>query len=269
MSRSSQASQYSYPTIECKRLLYSLSKDPSNYIFLLEEYTGRSISLLAWGSTEHAPELQIDTFGLLVAISPSGAVPNVVSWLAGMPAWLSPWKRAEKNRHDNEREFFYKALNTAKAAYAQEEAKPSYMKMFLEGGEKMGLSDQEGVYCTGMMAIAGALTLASPLMSFILAMVHFPEWQIKLQHEIGRVCGGECPEWTDRENLPLLRAVVKEVLRWRPPVPTGEGLILAGYLAHTHTFQVSLIVWRLMTSTMDISYLLEQQSMPWNGTLIA
>lgn len=72
------------------------------------------------------------------------------------------------------------------------------------------------------MAIAGALTIASPLQSYILAMVHHPVWQTKMQEEIERVCGERCPEWEDREHLPVVRSVVKEILRWRPPVPTGK-----------------------------------------------
>lgn len=222
MSRSATASQYSYPTIECKRLLYHLSQDPSNYMNLLEEYTGRTISRLAWGSTEQAPELKAAALGLLTAISPSGAVPNVVSWLTKLPFWLSPWKQAEKFRHNSEREFFHRALDTVKTACAQGQGSPCYTKMFLEGQKRSGSEDEEGAYCVGMMAIAGALTIASPLQSYILAMCHFPEWQVKLRDEIERACKGKCPEWSDREILPTLRAVVKEVLRWRPPVPTGK-----------------------------------------------
>lgn len=100
-------------------------------------------------------------------------------------------------------------------------AKPSYMRLFLESQQKSQVSCLEGAYQVGMMAIAGALTLASPMMSFVLAMVQSPEWLAKLQKELDRVCGDRLPAMTDMESLPVLRAVVKEVLRWRPPVPTG------------------------------------------------
>ena len=129
----------------------------------------------------------------------------------------------------------------------------------------MGLLDEEGAYCSGMMATAGALTLASPMMSFILAMVHFLEWQNKLLREIEQVCGGKCPEWTDKENLPLLQAVVKEILRWRPPVPTGMALLSNGCWPDSYTFQEYLIDWKLMTYMMGILYQRAQQSMLWNS----
>ncbi|RDW71437.1 hypothetical protein BP6252_08000 [Coleophoma cylindrospora] len=223
MNRSAATAQHSYPAIELKRLLYNLSKDPSNYQNYTEEFTGRTISRLAWGSTEHFEDLKEDTQGLLAAISPSGAVPNVVSWLTKLPVWLSPWKQTEQRRREKENDFFSRARRSVEVAMAKGTAQPSYMQMFLEGKDKKenGWHDQEGGHQVGMLAIAGALTLASPLMSYILAMCHYPEWQAKLQNEIEAVLGGRCPKWEDREQLPLLRAVVKEVLRWRPPVPTG------------------------------------------------
>ena len=100
------------------------------------------------------------------------------------------------------------------------------MKVFLEEKEKgkHDMHDEEGQYIVGMMAIAGALTIGSPLQSYILAMCHYPEWQEKLREEMRSVCGERCPEWEDRQRLPMLRAVVKEVVRWRPPVPTGTYL---------------------------------------------
>ncbi len=81
---------------------------------------------------------------------------------------------------------------------------------------------QRGVVELGNhQALAGALTIGSPIQSYLLAMCHYPDWQKKLQEEIDTTLQGRCPQWDDREKLPMLRAVVKEVLRWRPPVPTG------------------------------------------------
>jgi cytochrome P450 len=56
----------------------------------------------------------------------------------------------------------------------------------------------------------------------MLAMVHYPEVQKKAQAEIDEVVGRDrMPTFEDRQNLPYLRAMVREVLRWRPPGPLG------------------------------------------------
>jgi cytochrome P450 len=223
MTKAADDDNYDYPTLECKRFLYNMGDNPSNYQMHVEEYTSRTISRLAWGSAGHARELRRGTFGLLQTISPSGAVPNVVAPLAHLPSWLSPWQKIENARHEREATFFRYALNTVKDAISSTgTAVPSLMRMFLEGREKAGIEEDEGQYIVGMMAIAGALTIGSPIQSYILAMCHYPEWQAKMREEMSAVCGERCPKWEDREKMPLLRAVVKEVVRWRPPVPTGK-----------------------------------------------
>jgi len=154
-------------------------------------------------------------------ISPGGSLPNVIAPLACLPEFLSPWKRYEKKRYKFEREFFLDQQSKVRKEWYAGTVKPSYTQLFLESQQKSRTSCIEGAYSVGMMAIAGALTISSPMMSYILAMIQSPEWLARTQEEIDRVCGARLPEMSDMENLPVLRAVVKEVLRWRPPVPTG------------------------------------------------
>jgi len=51
-------------------------------------------------------------------------------------------------------------------------------------------------------------------------MVLNPEVMKKGQEELDRVVGRErLPDFSDRENLPYIDALVKELLRWNPPTP--------------------------------------------------
>ena len=55
----------------------------------------------------------------------------------------------------------------------------------------------------------------SAIESFLLAMVNFPELQLKAQEEIDRVVGrSRLPDFSDEADLPYLSAVLKEVLRF-------------------------------------------------------
>ena len=48
-------------------------------------------------------------------------------------------------------------------------------------------------------------------------MVMYPEAQRKAQEELDRVIGvNRLPTFGDRESLPYLSALLKEVLRWHP-----------------------------------------------------
>lgn len=58
--------------------------------------------------------------------------------------------------------------------------------------------------------------------SFLLLMVHHPEVQQKAQAEIDSVVGNaRLPNYMDRESLPYLDCVLKEVERFRPITPLG------------------------------------------------
>ncbi|KAF8546953.1 cytochrome P450, partial [Imleria badia] len=56
----------------------------------------------------------------------------------------------------------------------------------------------------------------------MLAMVIYPETQKRAQAELDVVVGRHrIPTFADYENLPYIRAMVKEALRWRPVDPVG------------------------------------------------
>ena len=51
--------------------------------------------------------------------------------------------------------------------------------------------------------------------SMILAMVAYPEVVLKAQKELDAVVGDRMPQFEHMPDLPYIRAMVKEVLRWR------------------------------------------------------
>ena len=74
----------------------------------------------------------------------------------------------------------------------------------------------------GTMFEAGSGTTSAAMMSFMLAMTLHPGWFKKIQQEVDRVCGDRrLPSLDDVAQLPTIRAVVKEVLRWRPVTAGG------------------------------------------------
>ncbi|OJT05055.1 O-methylsterigmatocystin oxidoreductase [Trametes pubescens] len=58
------------------------------------------------------------------------------------------------------------------------------------------------------------------LSTFLLCMMLFPEVQRKAQAEIDAIVGGDrLPRIADRDALPYVGAILKEILCWRPVVP--------------------------------------------------
>ena len=63
------------------------------------------------------------------------------------------------------------------------------------------------------------------MVTFFLTMTLFPDVQAKAQKELDRTLGrGILPTHADRVRLPYLDSLVKEVLRWRPPVVSSKSL---------------------------------------------
>ncbi|EEB88889.1 hypothetical protein MPER_13085 [Moniliophthora perniciosa FA553] len=74
----------------------------------------------------------------------------------------------------------------------------------------------------GTMFAAAEDTTICVLSSFVLAMVLHPEVFKEAQEEMDRVIGiDRLPTSEDRDSLPYLESVMKETLRWNPPVPLG------------------------------------------------
>ena len=60
------------------------------------------------------------------------------------------------------------------------------------------------------------------MQTFLLAMTRNPKVLKKAQDELDRVVGkGRLPDFSDKDDLPYIDAIVKEVIRWNPPLPIG------------------------------------------------
>lgn len=58
-------------------------------------------------------------------------------------------------------------------------------------------------------------------------MVMHPEVVKKAQDELDRIVGHDrLPDFSDRESLPYISAIIQEVLRWNPVAPLGMCLDL-------------------------------------------
>jgi cytochrome P450 len=71
-------------------------------------------------------------------------------------------------------------------------------------------------------SVGGSETVAAVMAWWTLAMVAYPETQSRAHVELDAVVGrARLPNFADYPSLPYIRAMVKEVLRWRPVTPLG------------------------------------------------
>ena len=68
------------------------------------------------------------------------------------------------------------------------------------------------------------MKISSAIQSFFLAATLHPEVVRLAQQQLDEVLGRErLPDFSDMPQLPYISAIVKEVLRWRPPTPLGAS----------------------------------------------
>lgn len=100
----------------------------------------------------------------------------------------------------------------------------SFVASLLDTPSVMDLDQRDDIisWTAGSMYGAGGETVYATIINFILAMMEYPEAQINAQNEIDSVIGpGRKPTFADREHLPYLEALYKEVLRWKVALPLG------------------------------------------------
>lgn len=89
--------------------------------------------------------------------------------------------------------------------------------------------DQEGIIRSnaGSVYMASVDSTDAAIRVFFLAMALYPETQRIAQHEIDQTIGKEAfPTFEDRQRLPYVQALCKEVMRWRPVTPIAVPHVL-------------------------------------------
>jgi cytochrome P450 len=210
---------------EAKRWLFRLLTTPETFQHTLEDMASKIMCTLAWDDPSVSEALIPSAWGLLTQMSPAGPITNVLTPLWDyLPEPVNPWKLAERKRHDAQQVWWMDRLQAVRRKMGEGTQRDCWTKQFLEReGKGTGISgDYEASCVLGMLPLVGVFTVAGPLNYFLVSMVHHPEWQKKVQKELDEVLKGDLPTVADTPKLPVLRACIKETMRWRPNVPTGE-----------------------------------------------
>ncbi|TFK66639.1 cytochrome P450 [Pluteus cervinus] len=158
----------------------------------------------------------------------------VPSWVpgAGFQRKATSWKMLNKQLVD-------KPFNAVKERLGQGKAKDCAVVKMLEtvASDHQGLDEERTARnCAAVAYAGGADTTVSSAQTFFLAMALYPEVQKQAQAEIDAVVGNQrLPDFSDRDSLPYINAIVKETMRWQNVTPlsvahaTTEDDVYDGY----------------------------------------
>ncbi|PIL26517.1 cytochrome P450 [Ganoderma sinense ZZ0214-1] len=168
------------------------------------------------------------TVETVIAGSPGSMLVDFFPILKGIPLWMpgSGFKRQAFHVKTLVRKTLDTPYEMVKRAMMAGTAAPSLTASLVEEALAEGTltaeHEEDIKGAAGVVYAAGSETTVTTLKTFVLAMVLHPEVYQRARAEIDRVVGPErLPDFEDREHLPYLECVVKEVFRWNAPVPLG------------------------------------------------
>ncbi|KAF7968957.1 hypothetical protein HWV62_28806 [Athelia sp. TMB] len=230
-------------------MLRKLLESPDKWKAHLRQQAGDTMLGSTYGmAAEKDRDPYIHAAGVLIhsasdSLTPGRYLVEILPWMKHVPAWIPGASFHTTAREGNK---VVEAATSApfervKAAMvsvtselttrnvlrsgckAKGTAKPCFTTRCLEKINKDDdISHQELVIqnVAGTMFNTGSYTSGITYITFILAMLKYPEVQAKAQQELDAVLGpNRIPSYTDKDLLPYLSAIVKECLRWEVLLP--------------------------------------------------
>ncbi|KAF9009234.1 cytochrome P450 [Hymenopellis radicata] len=219
---------------EAATLIGGFSETPEAFVDHIRRYSAASILKITYGTeVKSVDDLYVrlaERAGTLTVQSgtPAASLVDYFPIIRHIPTWapFSGFKRNAEEVKAAVELMMNVPYETVKEQMVLGTAKPSFTARLIEDHlEAGGLNadteeDIKGV--AGTLYAAAEDTTACVITSFMLAMVLYPEVQMKAQQELDRVLGPlKVPTCDDRDALPYIENVLKEVYRWNPPVPLG------------------------------------------------
>lgn len=248
-SRNVANKYYGYIDLETKHLMHELVRNPGNWWHAMHLHCARISSRLAYGSPDSAQEHVVNAGTFINQLGPSGPAPNLAPFLAYFPEWLVPGKKGVRVRQDKEAQLWNETFDRTRKQMQQDGQKSTYVQASLQsksnGEIKTPLfeNEEEAKCAVGMLCTVAIYTIAGPATLFVMAMILHPEWQTKVRAQIDQVVGTGMVELSHAPQLPILRAAIKECVRWKSTVPLGvPRLLTANYTHSNYHFPAGAVV---------------------------
>ncbi|KDQ54080.1 hypothetical protein JAAARDRAFT_410464 [Jaapia argillacea MUCL 33604] len=215
---------------ETKKHLIRVLEDPDEVAQSIRKTAGAIILLMAYGyrvKEGNDPLVDLVDAGMeefAIMTSPGAFLVDVFPILRHVPSWFpgAGFKRLVVEWKKTCADLVALPFQYVEEQMAAGSATPSFSSAQLEKGN---FTEEEYVvvrWAAASMYAGAADTTVSALYSFILALTLFPEVRKRAQDEIDKVVGNDrLPSLDDRDDLPYLEALVKEVFRWNPVAPLG------------------------------------------------
>jgi cytochrome P450 len=216
--------------LESKQLLYDLLRTPERFYDHNRRYSASVIISITYGhriatwDNPLAKKIYKVVNNMQNYASPGMWMVDTFPSIQYLPQVLfGNWRDFGRKCHEHDAPIYLGLWEDLKKEVGEGKAKACFCKDFYEGKpEKEGIDNLQAAYQCGGLVEAGSETTSAYLNTFLLFATLDERIVLKAQEELDRVVGGErYPSWEDEEKLPYIRAIIKELLRMRPPNKIG------------------------------------------------
>ncbi|KAJ5618601.1 hypothetical protein N7528_006712 [Penicillium herquei] len=237
---------------EAKRLMWDILTDnenQENFYMHIRRYATSVVLTSTYGRRVPVWDCEDvrEIYGLMQEFSeiatPGKHIAEILPVLARLPTFLQWWRKSILHSFDRQAAIWMEYWTRLKEQMESNQAPECFVKQFIETDyEKHDISELQAAFVAGTMIEAGSETTSSALNSCVRYLAAYPEAQAKAYEEVQRVIGeNRVPNFDDEQDLPYIRACVKEILRIRPvtnvgtPHYTTAGIVYKDYFIPANT----------------------------------
>ncbi|GJJ12687.1 hypothetical protein Clacol_006931 [Clathrus columnatus] len=256
---------HKFQNLEAALLVKDLLKTPELYIRHLHRATTSSLLSVLYGLPP-CPDPFDPTLvpinevmhTVLAAAAPGQYLVEYIPFMKYLPSQLCRWKRHAENVFSTADNIFITLYKQVQKRLESGAVIPSVTSSLIQNPVHKDLTMQERAWLAGTLYGAGSETTSKQMLWFILSMALNPNIQARAQSQIDNIVGRErLPNLDDFDKLPYVRALIKELLRWRGVGPFGiphavsENDIYEGYSIPKGTDIIVNIWWGSFTSGLN------------------
>ncbi|CAE6462497.1 unnamed protein product [Rhizoctonia solani] len=215
---------------ESVQLVYDFLHQPKHFMQHVMRYTTSVITCLNYGvrctthedPAAHDIEQIMDEF---TSLNLAGSKPPVEAfpWLWYLPDSMTMnWKSRSKKIGELMDKVYYDLANNAWDRGINGLNTNTLAYTLRVNEDRNGLTRRQQAYTCGIILEGGSDIVAGAICTCILALIQDLASQKRARAEIDNLYDEETqPKWDDEQKMPFVRAIIKEALRWRPPIPAG------------------------------------------------
>lgn len=154
-----------------------------------------------------------------IASSPGHFLAELFPLLAKLPPWLQTWRAECQVCFERQRKLWIKYWRGLSAQIAAGTSPDCIVKDLQTSGghSKAGIGELQAAFVAGTVIEAGSETTSSLINLALLLLATHPAKAQIAHDQLDRVVGPKrCPLLADQDDLPYIRAVVKEALYCHP-----------------------------------------------------